>query len=157
MAQEIERKFLVQGEFKSKAFAKHCIFQGYICSMPGHTVRIRRCDNKAYITIKGPSTNDGLSRFEWEKEIDVAEAVQLLDLCEPGLIEKTRYLVKYDNHIFEVDEFYGDNKGLVIAEVELGSVDEKCMIPDFVGQEVTGDRRYYNTSLMKKPYKTWQK
>lgn len=155
MAQEIERKFLVAGEFKSLAFAHHRIVQGYICSDPSRTVRIRIRDDKGYITIKGLSDGTGLSRFEWEKEISLADAESLIKLCEPGLIDKTRYLVRSGQHVFEVDEFYRDNIGLVMAEVELSSPDEDYIKPSFLGDEVTGDLRYYNSSLMKKPFTTW--
>ena len=146
MAQEIERKFLVIGEFKSSAFAQSHIVQGYISSARGRTVRVRIRDEKGYLTIKGASNASGTSRYEWEKE---------LALSEPGIIDKTRYLVRSGKHVFEVDEFYGENEGLVVAEVELESEDEAFVKPDFIGEEVTGDIRYYNSQLMKKPYKTW--
>lgn len=155
MAQEIERKFLVSGEFKPQAFAESRIVQGYICSAQGRTVRVRIRDGKGYLTIKGASNASGTSRYEWEKEILPGEAEELMKLCEPGVIDKTRYLVRCGRHVFEVDEFYGDNEGLVMAEVELDSEDEAFEKPSFIGEEVTGDRRYYNSQLMKKPYKTW--
>lgn len=155
MAQEIERKFLVVGEFKSQAFSQSRIAQGYICSAPGRTVRIRIRDEKGYLTIKGASNASGTSRYEWEKEIPLSEAEELMALCEPGIIDKTRYLLRCGSQIFEVDEFYGDNVGLIIAEVELKSEDEFFERPSFVGEEVTGDLRYYNSQLMKKPYKDW--
>ncbi len=155
MAQEIERKFLVEGEFKSQAFARSRIVQGYISSARGRTVRVRIRDGKGYLTIKGASNQSGTSRYEWEKELPLCEAEELMKLCEPGVIDKTRYLVRCEEHVFEVDEFYGDNEGLVVAEVELGSEDEPFDRPDFLGPEVTGDIRYYNSQLMKKPYKTW--
>lgn len=155
MAQEIERKFLVTGEFKSQAFAQSRIMQGYICSAHGRTVRIRIRDDKGYLTIKGASNVSGTSRYEWEQELPLPEAQELMKLCEPGIIDKTRYLVRSGEHVFEVDEFYGDNDGLLIAEVELGSEDEAFEKPPFIGEEVTGDSRYYNSQLMKKPYKTW--
>ncbi|KAA6311385.1 Inorganic triphosphatase [termite gut metagenome] len=147
MAQEIERKFLVTGEFKSKAFAHHQIMQGYICRASGRTVRIRICDKKGYLTIKGASDASGAERYEWEKEISLSEAQELMELCEPGIINKTRYLIRSGKHTFEVDEFYGANQGIVIAEVELESQDETFVKPDFIGEEVTGDRRYYNSQL----------
>ncbi|MDD3038322.1 CYTH domain-containing protein [Bacteroides sp.] len=156
MAQEIERKFLVSGEFKSQAFAQDRIIQGYICSDRGRTVRVRIRDNKGYLTIKGASNVSGTSRYEWERELPLAEAEELMKLCESGVIDKTRYLVRSGSHIFEVDEFYGDNVGLVVAEVELTSEDEAFDKPSFIGEEVTGDRRYYNSQLMKKPYKNWR-
>lgn len=155
MAQEIERKFLVVGDFKSQAFSQSRIAQGYICSAPGRTVRIRIRDEKGYLTIKGASNASGTSRYEWEKEIPLSEAEELMALCEPGIIDKTRYLLRCGSQIFEVDEFYGDNVGLIIAEVELKSEDEVFERPSFVGEEVTGDLRYYNSQLMKKPYKDW--
>ena len=155
MAQEIERKFLVSGEFKSQAFARDRIIQGYICSAQGRTVRVRIRDNKGYLTIKGASNVSGTSRYEWEQELPLAEAEELMKLCEPGVIDKTRYLVRCGKHVFEVDEFYGDNEGLIIAEVELSSEDEAFEKPSFIAEEVTGDRRYYNSQLMKKPYRTW--
>lgn len=156
MAQEIERKFLVSGEFKSQAFAQDRIIQGYICSDRGRTVRVRIRDNRGYLTIKGASNASGTSRYEWERELPLAEAEELMKLCEPGVIDKTRYLVRSGKHIFEIDEFYGDNDGLVVAEVELTSEDEAFNKPSFIGEEVTGDRRYYNSQLMKKPYKNWR-
>lgn len=155
MAQEIERKFLVTGDFKSPAFSQSRIVQGYICSARGRTVRVRIRDDKGYLTIKGPSNDSGTSRYEWEKELPLSEAEELMKLCEEGIIDKTRYLVRCGNHVFEVDEFYGENEGLVVAEVELSSEEETFEKPDFLGEEVTGDIRYYNSQLMKKPYKTW--
>ena len=154
---EIERKFLVKdGRYKELAFASSRIRQGYICSGHGRTVRVRIRDAHGYLTIKGPSTNGGLSRYEFEKEITLDEAEHLMALCEPGLIDKTRYLVKSGAHTFEVDEFYGENEGLVIAEVELGSEDEPYEKPDFIGEEVTGDKRYYNSHLRVNPYSLWK-
>ena len=155
MGREIERKFLVRGEYKSQAYAQSRIVQGYICSARGRTVRVRIRDAKGYLTIKGAADAAGLSRYEWEKEIPLIEAQELMKLCEPGVIDKTRYLVRCGKHVFEVDEFYGDNEGLVVADVELASVDEDFEKPDFIGEEVTGDVRYYNSQLMKHPYKQW--
>ena len=155
MAQEIERKFLVTGEFKSLAFAQSRIVQGYISSARGRTVRVRIRDDKGYLTIKGDSNASGTSRYEWEKELPLSEAEELMKLCEPGIIDKTRYLVRSGKHIFEVDEFYGDNEGLVVAEVELAAEDECFEKPGFIGREVTGDIRYYNSQLMSHPYKNW--
>jgi len=155
---EIERKFLVKDErYKEHAFASSRIRQGYICSGHGRTVRVRIRDARGYLTIKGPSTNGGLSRYEFEKEITLDEAEHLMLLCEPGMIDKTRYLVKSGKHTFEVDEFYGENEGLVMAEVELGSEDESYEKPDFIGQEVTGDRRYYNSYLRAHPFALWER
>jgi CYTH domain-containing protein len=157
MALEIERKFLVlDTSFKHEAFSSSHIRQGYICSGHGRTVRIRIRDTRAYITIKGPSLNGGLSRYEFEQEIPFADAEDLMLLCEPGIIDKTRWLVTSGRHTFEVDEFHGDNDGLVIAEVELGSEDEAFQKPAFIGQEVTGDRRYYNSHLLRNPYRLWK-
>ena len=155
MAQEIERKFLVIGDFKSQAFEQSRIVQGYISSARGRTVRVRIRNGRGYLTIKGASNESGTSRYEWEKELPLHEAEELMKLCEPGVIDKTRYLVRSGEHIFEVDEFYGENEGLIVAEVELNAEDEAFVKPSFIGQEVTGDVRYYNTQLMKKPYTTW--
>ena len=155
MAQEIERKFLVIGDFKSQAFEQSRIVQGYISSARGRTVRVRIRNGRVYLTIKGASNESGTSRYEWEKELSLHEAEELMKLCEPGVIDKTRYLVRSGEHIFEVDEFYGENEGLIVAEVELNAEDEAFVKPSFIGQEVTGDVRYYNSQLMKKPYTTW--
>ena len=155
---EIERKFMVRGEdYKQRAYASDRIKQGYICSGHGRTVRVRIRGNRGYLTIKGPSTNGGMSRYEFEKEITLTEAEELFKICEPGVIDKTRYLVKSGNHTFEVDEFYGDNEGLVMAEVELQSEDEPFETPDFIGKEVTGDRRFYNGHLRQYPFIVWGK
>ena len=154
---EIERKFLVVGDdYKRQAYSSSRITQGYICSSRGRTVRVRIRDARGYLTIKGPSENGGLSRYEFEKEITLSEAEHLLELCEPGMIDKTRYLVKSGKHTFEVDEFHGDNEGLVIAEVELAYDDEPYEKPGFIGKEVTGDRRYYNSQLKAHPFSTWK-
>ncbi len=153
---EIERKFLVRGDgYKQQAFGSSHIRQGYICSERGRTVRIRIRDERAYITIKGPSLDGGLSRYEFEQEIPLDDAEKLLTLCEPGVIDKRRWLVKSGAHTFEVDEFFGDNAGLVMAEVELSAPDEEPKMPDFIGKEVTGDRRYYNSQLRRCPYRSW--
>lgn len=152
---EIERKFLVQGDFKSQAYSHSRICQGYILSAAGKTVRIRIRENKGYITIKGPSQHGGIDRYEWEKEIDLQDAEDLMLLCEGNKIDKTRYLVRSGKHVFEVDEFHGDNKGLVMAEVELTSVDEEFVKPNFIGREVTGDKRFYNGHLRNYPFKLW--
>lgn len=155
MAQEIERKFLVKGEFKSLSCKATRITQGYLCSVPERTVRVRVKGEKGFITIKGMGNDSGASRFEWEKEIPVSEVQDLLKICEPGVIDKTRYLVKVGAHTYEVDEFYGDNQGLVVAEVELGAENEDFIKPEWLGEEVTGDVKYYNSMLMKNPYKNW--
>ncbi len=157
MAQEIERKFLVLDDsFKHEAFSKSHIQQGYICSERGRTVRIRIKDNRAYLTIKGPSENGGLSRYEFEREIPLEDGKQMMQLCEPGIIDKTRWLVKSGKHTFEVDEFFGDNEGLVVAEVELAHEEEPYEKPHFIGKEVTGDRRYYNSQLRLCPFNKWK-
>lgn len=154
MAQEIERKFLVVGEYKHLAHSSFHLMQGYIAS-GRRTVRVRVSDNRAWLTIKGPSRNGGLSRFEWEREIDIKDAMELMQLSEGALIDKCRYLVEYEGHTFEVDEFYGDNEGLIIAEVELQSEDEEFARPAWLGMEVTGVKRYYNSHLRSYPYKDW--
>ena len=157
MAQEIERKFLVAGDFKPFAKNANRITQGYLSSVPERTVRVRVKGEKGFITIKGIGSASGASRFEWEKEIPVAEVQDLLQICEPGVIDKTRYLVEAGDHTYEVDEFYGDNEGLVVAEVELAAEDEAFVKPEWLGEEVTGDVKYYNSMLMKNPYKNWEK
>ena len=156
MRQEIERKFLVAGDFKKEAFQATRITQGYLSSVPERTVRIRVRDGKGYMTVKGAGPGSGASRFEWEIESPLADARALLKLCEPGTIDKTRYLVKAGRHTFEVDEFHGDNAGLVVAEVELGDENEAFIRPGWLGKEVTGDPRYYNSMLRKSPYKNWK-
>lgn len=156
MSLEIERKFLVKNnDFKKESYQKTTIKQGYLNSDKNRTVRIRITDDKAFITIKGKSNIAGTTRFEWEKEIDKPEAEQLLLLCEPSIIDKTRFLVKSNQHIFEVDEFYGDNQGLIVAEIELNSENESFKKPNWLAQEVTGDKKYYNSSLSKIPFKNW--
>ena len=154
---EIERKFLVKkgDAYKSAAFSSSHIQQGYIPA-EGATVRVRTRDEKAYLTIKGKSVNGGMTRYEFEKEITLDEAQHLLQLCQGGVIDKRRYLVKSGNHTFEVDEFYGDNEGLVMAEVELQKPDEPFEKPDFIGPEVTGDARFYNSHMRQNPYKNWK-
>ncbi|EFZ38292.1 adenylate cyclase [Hoylesella oralis ATCC 33269] len=154
---EIERKFLVRkgDAYKYAAFSSSHIRQGYIAA-DGATVRVRTRDDKAYLTIKGKSVNGGITRYEFEKEITPEEALHLLELCKGGVIDKRRYLVKSGEHVFEVDEFYGDNEGLVIAEVELEREDESYEKPDFIGREVTGDRRFYNSHLLRYPFNLWK-
>lgn len=153
---EIERKFIVNDDsYKQLAYSHSHIKQGYICSGHGRTVRVRLRDDKAYLTIKGPSTNGGMSRYEFEKEITPDEGRHLFELCEPGAIDKVRWLVKSGAHTFEVDEFFGDNEGLVMAEIELKEEGETFIKPDFIGAEVTGDRRFYNSFLTKLPFKAW--
>lgn len=155
MALEIERKFLVVGEFKALARSAKRITQGYLCAAPERNVRVRVKGEQGFITVKGRGNESGTTRFEWEKEISVEEVQALLPLCEPGIIDKTRYEVPVGEHVFEVDEFFGQNEGLVMAEVELSAEDEAFEKPDWLGQEVTGDDRYYNASLMKTPFKSW--
>lgn len=153
---EIERKFLVKSEaFKDQAFNSYDIRQGFLNSAPERTVRIRLKNDKGLLTIKGKSSADGLSRFEWEKEIAKTDAEALLLLCENWIIDKTRYEVKVGNHTFEVDEFYGDNQGLIIAEVELNSKTDTFEKPDWLDEEVTGDIKYYNSNLSKLSFKNW--
>ncbi len=155
MLQEIERKFTVKGDFKSLATKSTHITQGYLSSVPERTVRIRINDDKGFITIKGITNEEGTSRFEWETEIPVTEAQALLKICEPGVIDKTRYLVPAGKHTYEIDEFYGDNEGLIVAEIELDSADEPFDKPEWLDEEITGDAKYYNSILSKHPYKTW--
>ena len=155
MGQEIEKKFLVtSAAFKTDAKETH-IIQGYLSSVAARTVRIRIKGDKGFITIKGIGNESGASRFEWEKNISLNDAKQLLKICEPGIIDKTRYEVKVGEHSFEVDEFHGDNEGLVVAEIELKSEDDPFEKPEWLGAEVTGDERYYNSSLTKNPYTKW--
>lgn len=153
---EIERKFLVADDsYKAMATSHSRIAQGYLCSEHGRTVRVRLRDGRAYLTIKGPSAPGGLSRYEFEKEITPDEGLSLFRLCEPGVVEKFRWLVPCGNHVFEVDEFLGDNDGLVVAEVELRAADEPYARPAFLGREVTGEERFYNSHLRRRPYKEW--
>lgn len=154
MAQEIERKFRVMGEFRHLAHKSIHMVQGYIAS-GRRTVRVRISDDKAWLTIKGPSTNGGLTRYEWEREISLKEALELIQLSEGATIEKRRHIVEYEGHTFEVDEFEGENAGLIIAEVELQSEDEEFEHPEWLGREVTGIKRYYNSHLRAHPYSEW--
>ncbi|MDR1089858.1 MAG: CYTH domain-containing protein [Prevotella sp.] len=155
MGLEIERKFLVNGDFKQYAYKQEAIVQGYLSSVPERIVRVRIKGGKAYLTIKGIGNAAGLSRYEWEKEIPVQDAGELIDLCEPGIIDKVRYYIKNDGYTFEVDEFHGDNEGLVIAEIELSDEADTFKKPDWLGYEVTGDESYYNAYLSQKPYTKW--
>src|SRR6187431_2322050 len=153
---EIERKFLVTSDaFKEESFAQNRIKQGYLSSVPERTVRVRIKGNKGYLTIKGISNESGLSRFEWEKEIPIDEAEKLLLLCEAGVIDKTRFEVKMGSHIIEIDEFYGENEGLIMAEIELKSETESFEKPIWLGEEVTNDKRYYNYYLSNNPFRNW--
>lgn len=156
MGLEIERKFLVKGDFKSLSYQNHKIVQGYISTDPKNTVRIRTVQNVGrFITIKGIGNESGVSRYEWEHEISHEDAKNLLTLCGDRKIEKTRYRVNNGVHDFEVDVFEGDNEGLVIAEIELYFEDEEFEKPDWLGDEVTGDVKYYNSSLIENPFKNW--
>ncbi len=153
---EIERKFLIKNNsYITESFKVSHIKQGFLNSNKNRVVRIRIIDDNGWITVKGVSSNDGTSRFEWEKEISLNDAESLLSLCEETIIEKNRYFVKFGTHLFEVDEFMGVNKGLVIAEIELGSVNEKYIKPKWIGEEVTGITKYYNSELSKNPFKNW--
>ena len=155
---ETERKFLVVGEFKSLSYNATRIQQGYIASNNGRTVRVRIRGEKGYLTIKGPSGLKGITRYEFDTEIPLDDARELMEICEPGIIDKTRYLVKSPDgrHTWEIDEFYGDNEGLVLAEVELSHESEEFQKPEFIGREVTGDRRFYNSHMRSYPFKLWK-
>ncbi len=155
MAIEIERKFLVTGSFRDHVLESTRIVQGYISSVPERTVRVRIRGDQGFLTIKGIGSASGASRYEWEREIPVAEAEDLLALCEPGVIDKVRHLIPAEGHTFEVDEFRGENEGLVLAEIELASEEEPFPAPEWLGREVTGDPRYYNAMLGKHPYRRW--
>lgn len=152
MATEIERKFLVEGDFLSEATSKTRIVQGYICSEKGRTVRVRIRDDKGYLTVKGAASSSGLSRYEFEREVPLEDAEQMLRLCEQESINKERYLVPYKGHTWEVDVFHGHNEGLILAEIELSREDEPFERPSWLGKEVTGDRRYYNSVLTHTPF-----
>ena len=155
MGREIERKFLVKGGFEKAALGCVHVVQGYLSSDPQRIVRVRLKGEKGYLTVKGPGA---LNRFEWEKEISADEAEALLSLAEPGIVDKIRYLVPAGDgrHTWEVDVFHGYNEGLVVAEIELSSEDDPFDRPDWLGEEVTGDPRYYNSSLRAHPYKEWK-
>ena len=158
MTLEIERKFLVKNDYyKIESSKFYSIKQGYLSTNKNSTVRVRITDNKGFITIKGKSNVSGTSRFEWEKEIPKIEAESLFLLCEKGKIEKVRYLVKKGIHTFEVDEFLAENKGLIVAEIELSEENEVFEKPNWLGKEVTGKSEYYNSSLSKNPFKNWIK
>lgn len=155
MNYEIERKFLVVGDYKSHAFNHYRLVQGYLSSVLERVVRIRIQGDTAYLTIKSTVSDSEFTRYEWEREISLEDAEEMLKFCEKEIIEKTRYLIKVGAHLFEVDEFYGNNQGLVVAEVELASEDEVFEKPDWLGQEVTSENRYYNSMLVKHPYSEW--
>ncbi|RZJ72452.1 CYTH domain-containing protein [Flavobacterium sp.] len=155
---EIERKFLVKSQdFKNSASHKFHIAQGYLNSNPERTVRVRIKGESGFITVKGKGNETGTTRFEWETEISLMEAKPLLKLCESGSIEKIRYEVPVGRLTFEVDEFFGDNSGLILAELELSDENEPYEKPDWLGQEVTNDDRYYNSYLSKNPFSKWPK
>lgn len=156
MAQEIERKFLISGDFKKFVTSKNFISQGFLSTTPERTVRVRIKNNVGFLTIKGIGNKSGTTRFEWEKEIPVEEAKQLLLICEPTIIEKIRYIIPASNNLyFEVDEFLEENKGLFIAEIELPEENTLFEKPTWLGKEVTGEKKYYNSSISKKPYNKW--
>ena len=157
MSIEIERKFLVKNDdFKLESNRNNKIKQGFLNKKKNRVVRIRISDASAFITVKGKSNLSGTTRFEWEKEINKNEAEELLSLCEPSIIEKIRYYIKKGDHTFEIDEFFGKNKGLIVAEIELTSENENFEKPDWLGEEVTGKIEYYNSNLSKQPYKNWK-
>ena len=154
---EIERKFkVVSPEYKELASNSRKIIQGFLNSNKNRIVRVRLTGNEGRLTVKGKSTDDGLERFEWETIISKNDALDLLDLCEKPMIEKSRYDVFHEGKLFEVDEFYGENEGLIIAELELKSKDELFNLPSWIGEEVTGDQKYYNANLITNPYKNWK-
>jgi adenylate cyclase len=153
--QEIEKKFLVEGDFRPFVTKSTRIVQGYLSSVPERTVRVRVKGEKGFLTIKGIGNDSGASRFEFEKEITVDEANELLKICETGVIDKVRHLVKADPYTYEVDEFHGENEGLTVAEIELPDENAAFDKPEWLGAEVTGDKRYYNSMLMKTPYTKW--
>ncbi|ROR97986.1 adenylate cyclase [Sinobacterium caligoides] len=156
MAREIERKYLVNSScFKDLASSSQRIVQGYLSRVKERTVRVRIKGERGFLTIKGESDAAGLSRYEWERELPLLEAEELLKLCEPGVIEKRRYLVSYREQVFEVDEFYGDNRGLVVAELELEDEQQQVHKPQWLGREVTGEVQYYNARLIEAPYCRW--
>lgn len=146
---EIEHKYLVEGDFMPYVSESHHIVQGYLSDDPCRTVRVRIRDERAFLTIKGKSSQSGLSRYEWEKEIALDEACELLGLCLPGTIDKHRHIAVYGGNRWEVDEFHAHLEGLVMAELEVDSEDSVFTLPPFVGKEVTGDQRYYNSQLRK--------
>ena len=153
---EIERKFLVKSSaYEVYSTSKIRIVQGFLNTHPERTVRVRIKGDKGYLTIKGKGNSSGTTRFEWEKEISTEEATALIDLCEPGILEKIRYEVPIGRHLYEVDEFLGENKGLVIAEIELKDEQEDYIVPDWIGKEVTGQVKYYNSQLSKNPFVAW--
>jgi adenylate cyclase len=155
MAIETERKFLVKKTKLCLPSVGYSIIQGYICSGEFPTVRIRIKGDRGYITIKGKSGKSRMSRYEWEKEIPLSDAEELLKLCTSGFIDKTRYEIDYCGNVFEVDVFHGLNDGLIVAEIELASEDQEFEKPSWLGKEVTRDKRYRNSYLSNNPYKNW--
>jgi CYTH domain-containing protein len=155
MATEIERKFLVTGSFTAEITASRRLVQGYLTATPARTVRVRLDGTRGFLTIKGPTNSGGTTRFEWEQELSLADGEALLALAEPGVIAKTRHLVPAGQHIYEVDVFEGENTGLIVAEIELTAEDELFERPAWLGPEVTGDPRYYNSALMRHPFGAW--
>jgi adenylate cyclase len=153
MATEIERKYLVKGDFMEGVILIYSIRQGYLCNNQEKSVRIRISDRTGYITIKG--SQRGITRFEWEKEIELEEAEELLALCSGSIIEKTRFIVPNGDYKIEVDQFHGENRGLIIAEIELNSESDVPPLPIWIGEEVTYDKRYHNSYLSQNPYKKW--
>ena len=153
---EIERKFLVKGDFRKDVIKSKKVVQAYLSTQKGHTVRARILGDKAYLTIKGPTSTSGTTRFEFEKEITIQEAQGLIGLCKDQVIDKVRHYVPAGNHVFEVDEFHGDNEGLIVAEIELSEEDEAFEHPSWLGDEVTGQHQYYNSMLLKHPFKDWE-
>lgn len=157
MSIEIERKFLIlSNDFQRESNSKSYIKQGFLNSHKERVVRVRIKNNQGYLTIKGPSNKSGTTRFEWEKKISIDEAKNLFQLCEKGIIEKYRYEICFGKHTYEIDEFLGDNEGLIIAEIELSNENEEFYIPKWLGKEVTGIEKYYNSNLSKNPYSKWQ-
>ena len=156
MALEIERKFLVVGDFKSEALKSEQIRQGYLSIAPECTVRVRQKGERVFLTVKGKSTESGLTRIEWEKELETKDADELFQLCQSSFIDKTRYYVPFKNVVYEVDVFDKENKGLVIAELELKDENQKFEKPSWLGEEVTGDIRYYNLYLSEHPFSKWK-
>ena len=155
---EIERKFLVKNtNYRTESKRSSHIIQGFLNNHKKRVVRVRLMDEKGFITIKGKSTKNGLQRYEWEKEIPMEEAMELMKLVEKPILEKTRYFVYFKKHLFEVDEFHGANQGLVVAEIELSEAEEKFDSPPWLGKEVTGKKKYYNAKLFKKPFNSWRK
>ncbi len=152
MALEIERKFLVKTDFDFSGYPHKRIKQAYLCSVPERSVRVRIKGEQAFLTVKGVGNATELSRYEFEKEIDTEDAEDLLKICEPGMIDKTRYLINYKNHIFELDVFHGLHKGLILCEIELESEDADFDKPEWLGREVTGDKRFYNSNIAKYSY-----